>query len=469
MKSLNSKHIDISLWALLFTLFVVIYINFSYSHWNNQKRVIIHDIFSYYAYLPATFIYGDISLQSIENKKEKLGGGFYGKRSPTGNTVIITSCGMSSLYLPFFLVAHTSAQKLGYKADGYSTPYKFALVMSSIFYLIIGSIFLRKFLLKYFSSLVVAITLVTIILTTNLLWYVTVESPMSHIYSFSLISIFLYITDKWLQTSALKYSIIIGLLAGIISLIRPTNIIVVVLLVLWKVSTWDDLSKRILFFISKWYQIVLILVLFFIVWSPQFLYWKYVAGSYFFYSYPESQGFYFLNPQFYNTLFSWRKGLFIYTPVMFFAIAGIGLLYKSNKGLFWPVSVYFLISWYIISSWWDWWYGGSFGLRAFIDSYGIYSIGLATFITWVLKVSRQKKIIFITLFVLSAMLSMWHYLRYKGGSIHWVAMTKEAYFDSFWQVHPTVKYYEKLRKPDYKLARKGIYKYKDETEDKPSK
>ncbi len=41
-------------------------------------------------------------------------------------------------------------------------------------------------------------------------------------------------------------------------------------------------------------------------------------------------------------------------------------------------------------------------------------------------------------------------------------MTREAYFDSFWRARPSATYYDKLRKPDYKLAKKGIYKYEDE-------
>jgi hypothetical protein len=47
---------------------------------------------------------------------------------------------------------------------------------------------------------------------------------------------------------------------------------------------------------------------------------------------------------------------------MTFSLIGIGLLHRVNKLFFWPVLVYFLISWYILSSWWDWWYGGGFGM-----------------------------------------------------------------------------------------------------------
>jgi hypothetical protein len=375
---------------------------------------------------------------------------------------------MAMLYLPFFTAAHIAAEPLGYSTSGYSLPYRIALVISSVFYLLLGAIFLRKFLLKYFSSNVVAITLITIILATNLLRYVTIEAAMSHAYSFTLISIFLFVIDNWYKKKSIKNTIFVGLLVGIISLIRPTNIVIVLLLVLWKVTTWEELKIRILFLLNKWYLVLLMILMFLMVWSPQFIYWKHVSGSFLFYSYPEDQSFFFSNPQLFSTLFSWRKGFFIYTPVMIFAFIGIGLLYKNKKYFFWPVIIYFLVSWYIMSSWWSWWYGGSLGQRPFIDSYGVFSIGLAMFLTWLTKLKPISKTILIIIFLLSASLGAWHTARYRGGSIHWNSMTKEAYFDSFWSKKPSAEWYKKIRKPDSKLAKKGIYRYADESEENSS-
>jgi len=462
LKNINIKKIDFSLWALVFSILIVFYINIRLEYWNTTEKVVTHDVLSYYAYLPATFIYHDLSLKFLSGPGHKLGKHFWGTKSPTDNTVIITSYGMSLLYSPFFAVANSVAELMGFPADGYSKPYCFALIFSSIFYLLIGAVFLRKLLLKYFPNLTVAITLLTTILATNLLWYGTVESTMSHVYSFAFITMFMYYADLWLQQQSYKHTVIIGLLIGVISLIRPTNIIVVLLLVFWRIVDWKSLLNRILFFINNWYLILIMILMSFIVWMPQFIYWKYISGSFLFYSYPESMGFFWGNPQLLNTLFSWRKGFLIYTPIMVFAIIGIGILYKNKRGLFWPVTIYLLITWYIVSSWWDWWYGGSFGLRPFIDSYGVLAIGMAAFLTWASKQSRTKLMSIIIIFLLTASLSIWHYKRYYGGSIHWVSMTRKAYFDSFWRKTPSNTFYGKLRKPDYKLAKKGIYKYEDE-------
>ncbi len=462
MKNISINKIDLSKVALLISLAIVLLINFRYANWETTEKVIGHDARSYYAYLPAAIIYNDLSLEFLDGPGNKLGKGFWGKKTPTGKTAIITSYGMSLLYSPFFLIAHSVAKLSNYPANGYSLPYCFALVMSSIFYLFLGAIFLRKFLIKYFAKLAVAITLFVIIISTNMLWYVTFEATMTHAYSFGLISILIYIIDRWIDNSTILLTMLLGLLIGIITLIRPTNVIVVSLLIFWNITSWHELKNRILFFLKKWYLLLLMIIIFIIIWIPQFMYWKYISGNYIFYSYPDSMGFFFNNPQLLNTMLSWRKGLLIYTPVLIFAFIGVGLLYKNKKEFFFPIVIYWLFTWYIISSWWDWWYGGSLGLRPFIDSYGILAIGLAAFLTWALKLKRTPKYIFILFFFLITVLSTWHFKRYQHGSIHWAGMTKKAYFNSFWRATPAPNFYEKIRMPDYKLAKKGIYKYEDE-------
>lgn len=466
IRKLKAQHFDFSKWALVFSLLIVLFINFHYKIWDQENRVIGHDTRSYYAYLPATFIYHDLSLEFLKNGGgDKLGKGFWGTKSPTGHTVIITSYGMSLLYSPFFLVSHLIAINTGYPPNGYTKPYLYGLLFSCFFYLALGLFFLRKFLLRYFSKIIVGMTIIIAVLSTNMLWYATFEATMSHVYSFALISLFIFLLDKWIDNPSLKVTLVIGLLLGIISLVRPTNLSIVILILLWKVKNLNDLGLRFTFILKNWYLVFIILIMFFIIWIPQFLYWKFISGNYLFYSYPESMGFFFNNPQLFNTMLSWRKGLLIYTPVMVFFMIGIVMLYKNKREFFWPVLIYFLVNWYVISSWWDWWYGGGLSMRPFIDYYGVYSIGMATLLTWTLKTGKIKKITLLSLIVVFSTLGFWNFKKYYGGSIHWAYMTKEAYLDSFWQQYPTAEFYQKIRKPDYKLAKKGIYKYEDENQD----
>src|SRR6185436_10253555 len=105
-----------------------------------------------------------------------------------------------------------------------------------------------------------------------------------------------------------------------------------------------------------------------LIFLPQLFYWKHQTGSWFFNSYL-NEHFYFNNPHVFYGLFSFRKGWLVYTPIMFFALAGLYTLFKTMKEFFYPVLILFLLYIYVAFSWWCWWYGGSYGQRALIDIY----------------------------------------------------------------------------------------------------
>lgn len=450
---------SISGFAIVLIAVIILSISNNLGRWKAEGGVIVHDVYAYYAYLPATFIYHDLKLNFVEGSHHNEQFILWPKTTEEGNKIFTSSMGMAFLYLPFFLPAHVYAVAGSYNPNGYSEPYKFALMISSVFFLILGLIYLRKLLRKYFSDLVTAIVLFVITLTTNMLWYLVVESAMTHVYNFALISIFLYHTDRWHENITLKRSIIIGLLAGLIALIRPTNILVLLLFFFWDVKSFSEAGQRVLLFLNKWHLVLVMMVGFFLVWTPQFLYWKMQTGQFLYYSYPDDQRFFFDNPQIWNTLFSWRKGWLIYTPVMLFAVAGLPLLRKNLPKMFVPLMVYTIATIYVISSWWDWWYGGGFGLRAYIDMYGVFAIPMAATLTWIFNRKKVVKYALILIFLLVTSRSLFHHVQYHYGAIHWMAMTREAYFDSFFRVRPSERFPDLIKEPDYSLARKGIYKY----------
>jgi hypothetical protein len=223
------------------------------------------------------------------------------------------------------------------------------------------------------------------------------------------------------------------------------------------VKTWPEFKQRIVFFFRR-FDLVLIMLFFFLVaWFPQFAYWKHVTGQWIYYSYgAKDAGFFFGNPQIYNILISYKKGWFVYTPIMAFAFAGIFFMLKRLRIAFWATLVYILAMVYVLSSWWSWWFGGGFGLRAFIDTYAIMAIPLAT----LLDVSLRKKYtayLGIGLVLILTWFNTFQIRQYRNNAIHFWWMNKEAYWETFLKLHPTPEYYEVLTKPDYDKARKGIY------------
>lgn len=444
----------ISTWLIIV---VVVYVNLNLGLWKDPHRIFRFDILSYYAYLPATFIYDDISLDFTKTNFDKFSNYFWPKTAPNGNYVITASMGMSFMYFPFFLAAHPLAQFQGYDANGFSPPYALALVIASIFYLSVGLFFLRRLLEKYFSSWVTAITLFSIVITTNMLWYAVAEPAMTHVFSFSLIAVLLFHIDKFHACPGLKTSVYIGLLAGLISLIRPTNILILIVFFLWKVYSWDQLKKRILFFYDKYSQVIVMILMFFLVWFPQFLYWNLQTGNYLYYSYPDDEGFFWSNPHILKGLFSYRKGWFLYTPLMILIIPGIVILYRKFREFFWPFIIFILINLYIMFSWWAWWYGGGLGQRALIDFYALMAFPLAAFLTWAWKQKTYLKVSLTVLWFLFSLQGLMHHFQYHYGAIHWDSMSKAAYWNSYGRVRPSAEFINLLEPVDYDMAKKGVY------------
>ncbi len=436
----------------------------SEKHWREEQRIIEHDAISYYAYLPATFIYHDLSLSFVDNYRGPHKFIAWPERSPTGRYVIKTSMGLSMLWTPFFLAGHVTALISGSDAGGYSPPYKFFLLVAALLFLTMGLIYLRRILLEHAPDVITALVIAAFVVGTNLYWYTLYQGTMSHVYSFALISAFIWYSMKWHDTSRVVSgenrmwpAARLGLLLGLITLIRPTNIIILIFFLLYGVTSARQLRTRAADLISDYRHLAVIALMALVVWIPQMLYWKEMTGQWLYFSYGSDERFFFADPAIIKGLFSWRKGLFVYTPLMIFAFAGIIALWKHRSPYALPVTIFVPLNIYIIFSWWCWWYGGGFGQRAFIDSYALMAVATASLLSAGTGPGRKWiRHSVLTAFLLLSSLGVFYNLQYYHGAIHWDSMTKEAYLDSFGRFKPSAEFHELLEAPDYDRAREGL-------------
>lgn len=451
--SLTQKLSAIACWIIIL---VVAYSNHYNKFWKDPGRIIAYDVISYYQYLPAIFVHHDLTMKFLEKDPGKYQKKFWANRTETGKYMGRMTMGVAVMYSPFFIVAHSLAGPLGYEADGYSPPYKVALIIASIVYLALGLFLLRHFLKKYYPDPAVALTLLLIGLATNLYFYTVIEPTMSHVFSFFLFGLFLVLLHRWLNKTSRLNALWLGLSAGLIVLVRPSNGIIVVLVLLWEVGSWSDLKHRLTLLLRSWDSILVMALAGLLVLAPQILYWKYVSGHWISYTYGQ-EGFFFNNPQFIRGMFSYRKGWLVYTPVMALALAGLIVLFYRHRKQFWPVFVFSFINLYIVFSWWSWWYGGGFGQRALIESYAILSLPMTAFIVWTLEKKWAFKVLILLVASGFIFLNIFQTRQYYFGSIHWEGMTKEAYWDSFLRYRPSENFHGLIRYPDNKAALTGRY------------
>ncbi|PLX18985.1 MAG: hypothetical protein C0599_11420 [Salinivirgaceae bacterium] len=420
-------------------------------------KVFIWDIKSYYAYLPATIIHGDVHLDFLKEYDAHYNDYFWPSKLENGNKLIITSMGLSMLYAPFFMTAHIFASISSYDANGYSYPYAYALIYSILFYVMLGFIMLRKILLRYFDDFTTTLTLIVVYFGTNLFYY-SLYIPMTHAYNFALYAAFILYTIKWHKNSKLKSSIILGVLYGLLSLVRPTNALIVFLFILYDIKSFKDLADKVLFFLRKWKYVLIIAAMTFVIWIPQMLYWKEITGHYIYYSYGiKKASFFWDNPQLFNALFSFRKGWLVYTPVMVFALAGIWFLIKKPKEFLVPILIIVPLYIYVQSSWWSWWFGGGYGNRAFVDFYGLLAIPLAAFIQNTKNKNHFWRYSIIGIMSFVILLNSWNIVRYNHVSIHYYWNSSASYLENIFHVKPSGRYWRTIPYPDYDKARKGVY------------
>lgn len=437
--------------AILLIIIACISVDVSLKNWTKLQRVIEYDVHHYYAYLPAVFIYEDIKLNKSSYQFEDDYYPFWTAKTDNGSNVVKTSMGLAFLYAPFFFVAHGYALLSDYPANGFSEPYKVFLLVSALFYLCIGLLYIKKILLHYqFSDTTIAITLLLLGLGTNLFCYASQSAPMGHVYSFSLFAIFFYYTIKWHEHTTFKNTIIIGFALGLISLIRPSNLLIVVFFAFYNTNTIKELLQKLRHF--NHYLLMLICIILF--WLPQLVYWKITTGNLFYYSYPD-ETFFFNDPKIWDGLFSFRKGWLIYTPIMTFSLAGIFLLRDNFKKIGLALIAFLLLNSYVVFSWWCWWYGGGFGQRALVDSYPLLCIPLASFITYILQKKYYVQIIFSAVALFFIWLNILQTYQFEVGICHWEGMTKELYFKEFGKLHKIDDFDQYVSWPNYEEAKKG--------------
>lgn len=426
--------------------------------WHFDHHNFVWDIANYYSYLPATF---------CNEGSFEFGNGVEGylPALPDGKHIPKVTYGMSILYSPFFALGYKVAINEREVLNGFSQPFATCIHWGSIFYVLLGLFFLRKFLLKYYNEVTTTVTLIISFFGTMLFYYTYADGEMTHGYLFMLISAFLLVTYNWHLKVSLVKTLLIGFLIGLLSLIRPTEILVSLLFIFWNVSGLQDLKERFRkFWEFKWHLLLMIIVVI-LLWLPQFFFWKKMTGNYFFFSYGNER-FFWDDPQIVNVLFSYRKGWVTYTPLILLAFIGFFFMKDEVKKLRPAFLGLLIINIYVLSCWWDWFFGGCFGARGFCQHIAFLALPIAACCNYFLKKEnftkswlQLLKLVFFVFVFSGICLNMGQTNQYIKHYIHFNSMTKECYWHVFGKYyldeHNTGLFWSKLKEPDYEKLRSG--------------
>ena len=355
-----------------------------------EHRVTKYDVFGYYLYLPATFIYHDLAglsfvpaiidqyqLTNRGNPAHPLGNFEVSRaRTEPDRYVVKYTMGLAVLYSPFFGAAHLYTTHFSKDPpDGYSAPYQVAALVAGFAYALLGLLLLRRFLRHYFSEGLTALLLIVVYCGTNYLCYTVQRGLYSHNFLFVLHAATLLLTHHWLRRPRYRVALGLAFTIGLAVLIRPSEIVVGLVPLLLGVASGADLRGRLRLLWHQRGQLLLFGLGVGLVWLPQLLYWHHMSGHWLYDSYP-GESFNFWHPRLKSGLYSFNNGWLTYTPVMVLALVGIGVLWWRRRDLFWLTGSYLALHLWISFSWWCWWYMDSFGSRAMVQTYPLLCLPL---------------------------------------------------------------------------------------------
>lgn len=320
------------------------------------------DAKDYYSALVSVFIHHDFFNQQGQDW-------FLLKTS--GGIVNVHPIGVSVLLLPFFILGYGLAVLLGFPLDGISFPFQLSASLGALGYAVIGLIYLKKlFQLHQIRDKISALVILFVFFGTNLLNYTLSEAVMSHVYSFCLITVFLYHSSTFVLFEQNKSLVFSFLILGLILLVRPNNIFIVLSVFIWFKSFkacqvfFKNLIKNKIFHLSILFTSAIVLI--------QSLIWWKQSGAFFHDTY-KADGFYWLHPQLLKMLFGFDGGFFIYTPLCLFWMFGLFVVFKQNKFSFFAFSFLLLLLFYFFSSYWAYTYFDGLGIRVLIDYYSLFA------------------------------------------------------------------------------------------------
>ncbi len=419
---------------------------------NYTLKVTTWDALGYYMYLPSAFIYNDATqlkwFPDIDKKYQVSGGWVYQANIYKNNKYVFKYLGgVAIMEMPLFFVGHCIAKASHYKADGFSPPYQYAIAFGVLLYCLLSVFLLRNILLRFFTDKNTAITLLLVMLASNIIQYVAIDSAQSHGLIFPLYVLILYFTIKWHEKPKLLWACLIGYIIGLASICRPTEAIMLFIPLLWNTHTKESAREKWALVKQHKKHVVYALVFIFLGVLPQLIYWQIASG---FFIYNVGSKWVFLNP-FFRVLFGWEKGWFIYTPVTIFFIVGMFYMkkYPFKKSVIW----FCLLNIWIIISWFDWRYGGSYSTRALSHSYPVFALPLAAFVEYIN--GKKWRYLFYALGMYLIGVNLFQIVQYNRTILHYDDMNRRYYTSIYMNPHPTPLDMSLIDTNDYLSNEKG--------------
>jgi hypothetical protein len=348
-------------------------------------RIVIGDALHHYVQLRSAVFDGDLHFRNEYVRMYRLRGGEPGTEwvyqdTPTGHVRNLMPVGPAMLWAPAFLAvaAATWAGHLfgwDYPLDGYGRLFQATAGLTGVVAAAIGVWLAWLTARELFGRRAAAWSTIVLWLASSAVYYSVISPTYSHAASLSATSLFWYIFVRKRRSCTIGRYASLGALGGIAALMRWQDAIILsaaAIDLLWRKGS--ELNAR---------QIatrgVAGLAAAIAAFSPQMFAWQIIYGTPL--SIPQGEDFMrWGSPALRAVLFSYWHGLFLWTPIVAFAVAGLLFLWRRDRLVCTATVTFLLLSWYVNAAAADWWAGEAFGSRRFVSCFAVFTLGLAALI-----------------------------------------------------------------------------------------
>jgi hypothetical protein len=262
--------------------------------------------------------------------------------------------------LPFYLMARGLAVVFGLGDHGWEPVYQVAVWLGQLCYALAGLIAGWRILCRFFEPAIAAAAVAAGWLASPLVFYQSAGLSTTHSQVFALFAISSWLALKIADgRTGSGWFAALGLAAGLLAVTRFTAIVYLalpaVVLVRYAIGKTPGAERA-------WHLLIFILGA-----LPPLLVqcaaWKILDGSWISYSY-RGEGMAWAHPHVFQVLFSPFHGFFYWHPLMALGIAA-GAWWAARRNLLWAWVASFVLILLLNAAWHAWWFGVSFGNRAF--------------------------------------------------------------------------------------------------------
>jgi hypothetical protein len=331
-------------------------------------------------------------------------------RTATGHLDNHFTVGPAILWAPFLLCAHAGtllarALGSGLAANGFSWPYVMGMAFGTLLYGFLALLLSYRVACRFVAERWALLATIAIWWASSLPVYMYFNPSWSHAHSAFTVGLFFWYWLRTMDSRTTGQWLVLALIAGLMLNVYYPNALVLALLIpeairayrtAWKNGS-DSEDARTLFFRHAWFGLLTLLTL-----LPTFLTKYFLYGGPFQTGYIPVSEWAWGSPWFLAVLFSSNHGLFSWTPILLFSVAGLFLFWRKVPAVGISVLAALLGFYYFLASYPDWAGISSYGNRFFVSLTVFFVLGLATFLEVV--ASRFRSRTFAAMFLSAMML-----------------------------------------------------------------